>query len=146
VPSAASAPRELTSAEKGLRWALVGSAFGAALIAFLLPPPAAGALHLGGWEIPGLCIFRGLLGIDCPGCGLTRSWVALAHGDLGASLSYHLLGPALFAFVLLQAARQAVTLLFPASRKFLAVPARWLDLSGVALAICLVPVWVLRLV
>jgi hypothetical protein len=146
VRSAAESVRELTFAEKGLRWALVVSAFGAALIAFLLPPATGGALHLGGWELPGLCIFRGLFGIDCPGCGLTRSWVALAHGDLGASLSYHLLGPALFAFVLLQAMRQLVTLVVPRSCAALAVPARWLDLSGVALAICLLPVWVLRLV
>ena len=33
----------------------------------------------------------------CPACGLTTSWTALIHGDLGASLAAHPLGPLLFA-------------------------------------------------
>lgn len=41
---------------------------------------------------PLLCPFRLLTGLPCPGCGMTRSVVALAHGDLHASLFYHPLG------------------------------------------------------
>ena len=29
----------------------------------------------------------------CPGCGLTRSWVALMHGNLADSIREHPLGP-----------------------------------------------------
>lgn len=35
--------------------------------------------------------------IDCPFCGMTRSFVALAHGDLAAALRFHPAGPLLFA-------------------------------------------------
>jgi hypothetical protein len=42
---------------------------------------------------PTMCPFRLVTGLPCPGCGLTRSWVYLMHGQLGQSLYYHPLGP-----------------------------------------------------
>jgi hypothetical protein len=39
-----------------------------------------------------LCPFRALTGHSCPGCGMTRSCVAMLHGDLWTSLSFHPLG------------------------------------------------------
>ncbi len=44
---------------------------------------------------PSFCPFRMWSGLPCPGCGLTRSVVALAHGDLAASLYFHPLGVAI---------------------------------------------------
>jgi hypothetical protein len=44
---------------------------------------------------PVLCPFRLLTGLPCPGCGLTRSWVGLAHGDFGAAFANNLVGPLL---------------------------------------------------
>jgi hypothetical protein len=35
---------------------------------------------------PVLCPFRLATGLPCPGCGLTRAWVLIAHDDLGAAL------------------------------------------------------------
>ena len=43
---------------------------------------------------PSFCPFRVWSGLPCPGCGLTRSVVALAHGDLAGSLYFHPLGVA----------------------------------------------------
>ena len=48
-----------------------------------------------------LCWSRILLDRDCPGCGLTRSFVALAGGDLARSFACNPTGPVLFAAVLL---------------------------------------------
>lgn len=39
-----------------------------------------------------LCGFKLLTGIDCPGCGMTRSFFALARGDLAESITMHPLG------------------------------------------------------
>jgi hypothetical protein len=47
-----------------------------------------------------LCGFKTVLGLPCPGCGLTRSFCALAQGDLWAAFSFNLLGPLLFIFML----------------------------------------------
>jgi hypothetical protein len=35
------------------------------------------------------CPFKKLTGIDCPGCGLQRSFVALLKGDIGTSLKFY---------------------------------------------------------
>lgn len=41
---------------------------------------------------PVICPFRRLTGLPCPGCGLTRSWVYLAHGWWRESLAAHPFG------------------------------------------------------
>ena len=33
------------------------------------------------WPLPESCMTRLQFGIDCPGCGLTRSFIHLAHGE-----------------------------------------------------------------
>jgi hypothetical protein len=49
---------------------------------------------------PVLCLSRGLLGIPCPGCGLTRAFCALAELDLGAAIRFNALSlPLLALFV-----------------------------------------------
>jgi hypothetical protein len=53
-------------------------------------------------KLPPLCVSRTYLGIKCPGCGLTRSFVYLAHGDVESSLRAHRLGWVLFALTLAQ--------------------------------------------
>lgn len=46
---------------------------------------------------PVLCPFRLLTGLPCPGCGLTRSFCAIAQGRWGDAFADHLFGPALMA-------------------------------------------------
>ena len=50
------------------------------------------ACHVDAWP----CAFLHLTGLPCPGCGLTRSCVAMLHGDVGEALRYHAMGPLLF--------------------------------------------------
>jgi len=36
-----------------------------------------------------LCPMAGVLGVPCPGCGLTRATLALLHGDVRGALHFH---------------------------------------------------------
>lgn len=52
--------------------------------------------------LPPMCQFQALFGIDCPGCGLTRCFISLAHGDLGGAWRYNPAGMLFFGVVAAQ--------------------------------------------
>jgi hypothetical protein len=68
------------------------------------------ALPSQGAGIP-VCLFRYLTGLPCPGCGLTRSFSCILHGEFARGYDYHPFGFLLLALFLLVAS----TLFLPAS-------------------------------
>jgi hypothetical protein len=52
--------------------------------------------------LPELCTLKRLTGLSCPGCGLTRCFISLAHGDLAAAWAFNPAGIWLFAIVAAQ--------------------------------------------
>ncbi len=123
--------------------ALCGGMIVAALL--LSPDPGDSPVHLWGVALPEVCLLKATTGVPCPGCGLTHSFVALAHGDLAASLRAHRLGWLVFLYVVLQAVRHLVWLALPAVRARLERRARWLDRGVVVLAVLLLANWVVTL-
>jgi cytochrome b561 len=55
-----------------------------------------------GARLPDTCTLRRFTGIPCAGCGLTRSFVSLAHGRFGDAWGFHPLGVVLFTTLALQ--------------------------------------------
>lgn len=87
---------------------ILAAALAALTGAFLLQPTGAGKLsfHFPVLDVeiilPDTCFSRTVLGVSCPGCGLTRSFVAMARGDLEGSFRWNLMGPVLFIVCLFQ--------------------------------------------
>jgi hypothetical protein len=94
---------------------------------------------------PVVCPFRLATGLPCPGCGLTRSWVFIAHGDVGAAVGANPFGfvtmaaaVALIAVVMTAAVRgRPIPSISPVvrSRPFLAVFACWMLFAAVRIAV-----------
>lgn len=89
-------------------------------------------LFLFGLKWPLHCLLNQTLDMKCALCGLSRSLCSLAHGDLKQSLDFHLLGPAVFAFICLQIAYRIYALVIYPTR-----PNRKLTRVNLSLAVML---------
>jgi hypothetical protein len=86
-------------------WAMLGlstAIVAASLVLWVDGDGRVAPLGLPGLSLPQTCASRSILGVDCPGCGLTRSFVALAHGDIAASFHFHQVGWVIALFVIAQ--------------------------------------------
>jgi hypothetical protein len=66
------------------------------------PDGALGLIGAPAVKFPVLCPSRLLFGVDCPGCGMTRSVTHLLHGRLADSFALHRLGWLVLAAVVFQ--------------------------------------------
>ena len=100
-----------------------------------------------GWTVPELCISRSMLGFQCPGCGLTRSFVCLAAGDVAGSIAYHRVGWLLALATLIQIPYRSF-MLYWLSRRGLPepIPSIANQLFGWTLIAALIGSWGLGLV
>jgi len=115
--------------------------------ALLLSPVKTGDHHLSilSVPIPDTCAFKNLTGIPCPGCGLTRSIVAAAHGEIRESILHHRLGLLTLFYIFLQFVYRAGMILAPASAAGLFGEAKHLDRGVVILGALYMLNWLLTL-
>jgi len=76
------------------QWMLAISVFVLVMSALLVirPDQKVALWCLPNWPAPESCMSRTALGVPCPGCGLTRSFIALAHGEFARSWNYNRVG------------------------------------------------------
>ena len=103
-------------------------------------------MRIGGITLPGICMFHGMTGLPCPGCGLTRSFVTAAHGDLASSFSHHRLGLLTLYYIFLQFVFNLVYIVVPGWRKPLTRPMKILHRGIIVLAVLFVLNWILTLI
>jgi hypothetical protein len=73
-----------------------------ALLLQVREPDQVSVLGISALTLPPLCQSQALLGVPCPGCGLTRSFVHYAHGDWRAGWANHRIGGLLLLVTLAQ--------------------------------------------
>ncbi len=66
---------------------------GMIVVGALLAPVAE---RLGIFPEASVCLSQRIAGLPCPGCGMTRSVIALGRGEIGRSLHLNWVAPAMF--------------------------------------------------
>jgi hypothetical protein len=97
-----------------------------------------------GMTLPEMCYWRTVFGMDCPGCGLTRCFVSLAHADLAAAWHYNPTGILLFIGVAFQIPYRALQL-WRLRRGRAELDLAMLPWALVGICVLLVVQWLLRL-
>ncbi len=54
------------------------------------------------FSMPESCMSRRVWGIDCPGCGLTRSFISMSHFQFSRAIAFNPAGPIVYLFFLIQ--------------------------------------------
>lgn len=135
------------------RWAwLLGPALVLAL-SFLLQPGADRRVMIP-WSqtaLPETCYFYNLFQLDCPGCGLTRSFLHLARGDIRTAFHLNPIAIFLYTYLVLQIPQAALRWMNHQRRQTWIADSRldwWTRLNEwafIGLLFALVCQWVLRL-
>ena len=102
-------------------------------------------LKIGSIPLPDTCIFHNLTGLPCPGCGLSRSIVAAAHGKIINSFSHHRLGLLTLVYILLQFIFRLGWILFPKYGLRFSHTGRYIDRGIIGLAVLFGIHWILTL-
>jgi len=98
---------------------------------------------LPGCPLPETCPARTLLHVECPGCGLTRSFIHLAHGDWRASWNIHHVGWFLALATVLQIPYRLIAL---RSHSGLPLGTSFPKFFGTLLVVLLIVNWLINLV
>jgi hypothetical protein len=128
-------------AQRRRHWEVLFFSVGALVAAPLLkvlPDEQVALLAAPSVVLPPTCMSREWFGVSCPGCGLTRSFIHIAHGDWTESLRVHRLGWLLMVVAALQVPYRTHLLL--GSRRF-ALHDRVASAIGTALIALLVANW-----
>ena len=99
-------------------WASLFALLGIFALSFLLTVD-------GVMRIP-LCLFHLMSNLDCPGCGLTRSFISISHGDLLSAVRFNALGPVLYIFFLFLLLKLIYRLLNKEDPAFLQLKSLWI--------------------
>ena len=100
-PTSQTPSRILRTAEPDsmLHWVLLGVAAGVLTLSCVLRVESSEQVVMPviNQALPGICTYKTWFGIGCPGCGLTRCFISLAHGDFSAAWRFNPAGILFFA-------------------------------------------------
>lgn len=97
-----------------------------------------------GRALPPLCFFRTFTGVPCAGCGITRSTIALLHGDPVGAHRHHPLGAAIVLLLAAQIPYRGALLVSRSARAHRLSPA-WTGRIFYAGTTLLLACWFVRL-
>ena len=119
----------------------LGVLVGVYVLSFALPVPGGDGRILG---LPTVCPFNHMTGLPCPGCGLTRAFVSIAHGHLVDAVRWHALSPLMFLFGLVLLVEYAARVF--AGKSLMRIGSLWNSRAGWAASVVFIGYGVARAV
>lgn len=95
--------------------------------------------------VPELCALYSRFGIDCPGCGLTRTFIYMAHGQLVSAWHTNPVAILVFLFACLQIPMGVAQVIFRIRNSITEAWGSWNDWCTAGLLIALLGQWAIRL-
>ena len=92
---------EVESSDTSLHWAMLAAAACVMALAAILQVRGSETVVIPvvDMPLPGTCTYKKFVGVECPGCGLTRCFISLAHGRPVAAWCFNPAGILFFAIV-----------------------------------------------
>jgi len=94
--------------------------------------------------MPETCTSKRLLGVDCPGCGLTRAFICISHGEFAKAWKFNAASFLVYAFVFVQIPWHSIQLWRIRNGKFPMEPVLVYFLP-IAIAVALMVNWIIRI-
>jgi hypothetical protein len=147
LPGEPALPMELRRAHQSYHRAVLLGAALVLLAAVGLERKDSDSLQLPGLRLrlPTLCWSRGFFGLDCPGCGLTRAFVCLGHGDFRAAWRHNPASLPMFAIVAAQIPWRLMQLARIARGAYPLRGSRWSTWIVLGMIVLLFSQWILRM-
>jgi hypothetical protein len=101
----------------------------------VLPDERVSVCGVKGLVLPATCMSREIFGTTCPGCGLTRSFVYIAHGEWSDSLRVNRIGWIVMALAFLQIPYRAHALWGSGRIVLGPVASKWFGMAVIAIII-----------
>ena len=115
-------------------------------MSFLMKSTGQTSVYLPGasYSLPELCTAKRMFGVPCPGCGLTRSFVSLSHGQFSRAWGFNPASFLLYPFVFAQIPWNAMQIWMIRKRGY-GVQVPYIYFLPIAIAIVLLLQWLIRL-
>lgn len=133
-------------ADPMFQWTILALCTGATLAALLLSAPGRSSVVVPflNYPLPELCAWKRFSGVGCPGCGLTRCFISMAHGDVVRAFQFNPAGVPLFVLMVLQIPYRIVQLR-RIKRGLAELQWRWMGVVCGSIPALLIGQWVIRL-
>ena len=92
-----------------------------------------------------VCSFKRVLGVPCPGCGLTRAFCSISHGQFGNAWNFNPFAYVFYSIAVYMVLRPLLKLKFPKMERWF-VNSRWSTILPIALIIGMLVFGALRII
>ena len=136
----------VATGEKVLHWMMFFLGLGVFFMSLAMKTEGPSQVFLPGMQtpMPELCSSRMLFGVDCPGCGMTRAFISISHGQLRRAWQFN---PASFVVYLLivgQIPWQAFQL-WRIRQGRLTIQSNWVYLVPTVAIVMILAQWLIRM-